>query len=757
LRPTRIRDKKMAKTNLKDLITVPEKLTLKDLKDASKVSGKEVLEGIAGSVTKVPDLTQTIPNPTQAMINATDAAIKAKYEQNKSILGTPVGGIKACSKGWRKQEYSKSNDNKITGAIYGNCTLLGNIYGAFLVHNDIYAKYKSMEAENGFLGYPKTDETVLGGGKGKFNHFENGSIYWTQQFGAHEIHGAAYDKWASLGWETGYLGYPKTDESKITAPDGKRGYYWHFEHGSIYCNEDKKIGPYAVHEYITAKWGTKGEYNWEQGGSKGDLGYPICDTQGVINKSVTSPLSNDFQGGRITCTWTGTGNKTYEVKNFTPLEVALQAKYWKFANCLGKPVGGIITCINNWKKQKYEKGAIYLNDTNVKNIFAYEVHGGIHQLFESMGAENNTVLGFPSSDEGDVDGDPGARINTFGNGVIYWSAKSNARSMGFQIWDKWRRLGGPSGYLGYPTRSESNLPEGKYCHFEGGSIYHNEKYYLGPFAVRKQVRDKWETEKWENGRFGWPISDTESPTLKNKFQGGTITYTGPNNWKVDIPYTHVRFVVDRVLCVKSEGSEDTIHIIGSGIHNNWEVTPIKCKLGKFKTQKQGDTTIHNNNKKGWPLCDLPIGGPGWPKGSMLNVALVSAHNGGGIIGNEKNLQDTMVNNIKSEVKKLTDKTPEAGATLGTLILPGVGTAIGFIAGKGLEKILKIAIDAVANLFKAKKDKNLGVVINTISIPDIHGESIWGKPKLSIDVLDFKAPDEKSYYYGLFGHWELVKK
>ena len=732
----------MAKTNFKDILIVPKRKTIQEMKEASKVSKKEVLKGVVIDTKKDPIMK---PNIIQSITKSTDAAIKAKYEQNKSILGTPVGGIKACPKGWLKQEYSKSNDNKITGAIYGKVSSSDSI---FLVHDAIYSKYKDKEAESGFLGYPKTDETVIGGGKGKFNHFENGSIYWTQQFGAREIHGPIYDKWASLGWESGYLGYPKTDEGKINTPDGKRGKFWHFEHGSIYYNEDKKIGPYAVHEYITARWGSVPGYRWEQG----DLGYPINDTQGAAKNSITSPLSNDFQGGRITCTWTGTGKKTYLEKIFNPIEAAIQEKYWKFAHILGKPVEGTIECINKWWKQKYENGAIY----HCENFYTYEVHGAINQLFESMGAEKNTVLGFPSSDEGDVEGDPGARSNTFGNGVIYWSAKSNARSMGFPIWNKWRELGGTSGYLGYPTRSESTLPEGKYCHFEGGSIYYNEKYYLGSFAVRKQVRDKWEAEKWENGRFGWPLSDTESPTLKNKFQGGSITYTGPSNWKLDIPFTHVRFVIDRVLCVKSEGSEDTIYIIGSGIHNNLEVTPIKLELGKFKTQQQNDTTIHNNNKKGWTLCDLPIGGPGWPKGSILNVALVSKHKGD-ITGNVKNFQDNMVKEIKAELNKLNEKTPEAGATLGTLLLPGVGTAIGALLGELAKKLFKELIEIIANLFKAKKDKNLGVVISTISIPDIHGESIWGKPKLSNETLNFKASDNKSYYYSLFGHWELVKK
>jgi len=42
--------------------------------------------------------------------------------------------------------------------------------------------------------------------------FQGASIYWTPETGAHEVHGAIRDKWASLGWEGGALRYPISDE-----------------------------------------------------------------------------------------------------------------------------------------------------------------------------------------------------------------------------------------------------------------------------------------------------------------------------------------------------------------------------------------------------------------------------------------------------------------------------------------------------------------------------------------------------------------
>jgi uncharacterized protein with LGFP repeats len=93
----------------------------------------------------------------------------------------------------------------------------GSIYwtpehGAHEVHGDIRVKWARLGGHSGFLAYPVTDETGCPDGRGRFNHFEGGSIYWRDDIGAHEVHGAIRDLWQSLGWETGRLGYPKSDE-----------------------------------------------------------------------------------------------------------------------------------------------------------------------------------------------------------------------------------------------------------------------------------------------------------------------------------------------------------------------------------------------------------------------------------------------------------------------------------------------------------------------------------------------------------------
>ena len=114
----------------------------------------------------------------------------------------------------------------------------GSIYwhpdtGAHEVHGLIRDKWGSLDWERGFLGYPLTDETTTPDGIGRFNHFQGGSIYWTPDTGAHEVHGLIRDKWGSLDWERGFLGYPLTDELSCQQPDSQDRYQV-FNGGRLY-------------------------------------------------------------------------------------------------------------------------------------------------------------------------------------------------------------------------------------------------------------------------------------------------------------------------------------------------------------------------------------------------------------------------------------------------------------------------------------------------------------------------------------------
>ncbi len=183
----------------------------------------------------------------------------------------------------------------------------GSVYwspstGAHEVHGSIREKWASLGWERSLLGYPLTDEWPTPDGVGRFNHFQGGSVYWSPSTGAHEVRGSIREKWASLGWERGFLGYPLTDETPT--PDGV-GRFNHFQGGSVYWSPS--TGAHEVHGAIRARWEALG---WE----RGFLGYPIID-----EFTVPGGRQSSFQGGFLR--WTA-ATGVVRVANLEPYEHA---------------------------------------------------------------------------------------------------------------------------------------------------------------------------------------------------------------------------------------------------------------------------------------------------------------------------------------------------------------------------------------------------------------------------------------------------
>lgn len=103
--------------------------------------------------------------------------------------------------------------------------------GALAVYGAIGARWNEHGGTTGFLGWPTTDELSTPRGPGRYNHFDNGSIYWSPDTGAHLVYGAIRDLWASQGWEQGALGLPTSDEHDVPGIAGARRNF--FEKGEI--------------------------------------------------------------------------------------------------------------------------------------------------------------------------------------------------------------------------------------------------------------------------------------------------------------------------------------------------------------------------------------------------------------------------------------------------------------------------------------------------------------------------------------------
>ncbi|WP_197249541.1 LGFP repeat-containing protein [Cytobacillus firmus] len=128
----------------------------------------------------------------------------------------------------------------------------------------IQSKYEQYGGANGFLGAPTTHENVTPDGIGRFRHFQGGSIYWNPNTGAQLIHGAIRDKWAELGFERSWLGFPISDEENFT----EGGRVSVFQNGEIYWWPD--VGAIELREVVVHYTGMYcfGETDWDQGSNE---------------------------------------------------------------------------------------------------------------------------------------------------------------------------------------------------------------------------------------------------------------------------------------------------------------------------------------------------------------------------------------------------------------------------------------------------------------------------------------------------------
>lgn len=230
--------------------------------------------------TYTPTATQTFTptiTPTPSLTPEPLTEIYQKYLAlggPNGFLGNPVGLETGTGSG--------SYRNFQGGSIYWSKST-----GAFEVHGDIQAKWLALGGVNSFLGYPLTDESGTPDGIGRYNHFQGGSIYWSPNTGAHEVHGLIRDKWSSMGWEQSFLGYPLTDETSTS--DGV-GRYNDFQGGSIYWSPDS--GAWEIQGAILEYW--RG-----MGAEKSPCGYPTSDEEPYNDPNGIYTRQSHFQIGSL--------------------------------------------------------------------------------------------------------------------------------------------------------------------------------------------------------------------------------------------------------------------------------------------------------------------------------------------------------------------------------------------------------------------------------------------------------------------------
>ncbi len=217
--------------------------------------------------------------------------------------------------------------------FHGGRVLWSATTGAHAVGGMIGGSYTGTMGPGGPLGLPTADEQLLPDGRGRFQNFQGGAVYWTAQTGAQVLRGAILEAWGREGYERGPAGYPTGPELKTPQRDGVvQG----FENGPMYFSA--KTGAHRVQGLILGKYAQLGFEN-------SPLGFPAGDETPVRDGGRYSK----FEGGTI---------------YWSPLSGA-----WAVRN------GPIMDA---WAQQGYENGKLGYPISD-----EFPVPGGVQQNFQT--------------------------------------------------------------------------------------------------------------------------------------------------------------------------------------------------------------------------------------------------------------------------------------------------------------------------------------------------------------------------------------
>jgi hypothetical protein len=563
--------------------------------DTLDLYGNEVLT-VAGQVTSAIDYVTHMVKISAYTTNAeTDAKARAwinNFDIDNAVLrdqwiSTVVRYYNGCQPGWScwGPRYKTYTDglwlavDEPGGLGFWASGSGTSCNGSPTTVGAIDVKYQQLGGCNSILGAPITEEQGAPDGVGRYSVFEHGSIYWTPEIGAYEVHGTIRDKWAELGWESGILGYPVSDETET--PDAI-GRYNVFEHGSIYWTP--ATGAHEVHGAIRDKWA---EVGWESG----VLGYPVSDEY-----AVSGGRRNDFEHGSIT--WNADTNQATvdfgsQPSSWKVLDVDYQVQqtsYWcgpaatrialsarigppsqaTLASDLGTTTNGTDWIGQITNELNDELGASRYATTEIPNDPPTQVQrdrlwGDIVLSIDNNypvvanivappsnhppGYPNETiyhyfaVIGYnPDTSEVYI-----ADSANFSGNSLYWLSFNQLATLippkGYAAYRcpsgltvgaidaKFSALGGCSSVVGGPVTQELATPDGvgRYNVFERGTIYWTPS--TGAHEIHGRIRDQWADVGWEGGALGYPVSDEYAVAggRRNDFEHGAIVWNSSND------------------------------------------------------------------------------------------------------------------------------------------------------------------------------------------------------------------------------------
>ena len=185
-----------------------------------------------------------------------------------SDLGYPISGERVDQFGTVYQEFEN-------GRIYWTAK-----DGAWTIRSSVLGVWNAWGGANGYLGKSLDFGSCKLTKGGCYQPFKNGSVYWTQNGGAHLVRGGMLNGWYKTGLEWGSLGYPLSGEKT----DHNGTVYQQFENGRIYWTA--QYGNWVIREFAVGIWNS-------YGGAKSFLGRSLnAGNCGLTRGGCYQPFQN---------------------------------------------------------------------------------------------------------------------------------------------------------------------------------------------------------------------------------------------------------------------------------------------------------------------------------------------------------------------------------------------------------------------------------------------------------------------------------
>ncbi|WP_309130040.1 N-acetylmuramoyl-L-alanine amidase [Brevibacterium sp.] len=226
--------------------------------------------------------------PTGKMTLTSGGGSTSRYPAGRSVSLNVVSGHRDTS-------YTECPGNSFysqLGSIRSGAKALQSSVGGGIATGGAIGAYYREHMD--LTGAPVATMKALSNPDGWYQHFANGTVYWSSATGAHFNTGGIRTAYAALGYEKGILGFPSSDEIRFKYRSN--AVYQTFRNGMITYSSTTKGQPLS--HGMLGRWKALG---WE----RSRLGLPTSGEFASAGKT-----RQNFEGGYMTYK-TGEGVKVY--------------------------------------------------------------------------------------------------------------------------------------------------------------------------------------------------------------------------------------------------------------------------------------------------------------------------------------------------------------------------------------------------------------------------------------------------------------